>query len=179
MNKSIYKIFSGFAVVFMLASIAFLLYISYQGDKNPDKIPSLFGYKPFTVLTNSMKPSFSAGDMVLVKDKPASKIKPNDVITFKENNNKLITHRVVKVTDKGFVTKGDYNNVKDDGFVSPENVVGELVFTLPKLGYVSKFVSSPLGITLLIFIPLLAYLLLEIYDFLKRFIERKEKQKAV
>ncbi|WNB92484.1 signal peptidase I [Bacillus sp. NEB1478] len=179
MNKMIYRIISSVAIVFMLSSIVFLLYISYQGDKNPDKIPSLFGYKPFTVLTNSMKPAFSAGDMVLVKEMEVSKIKPSDVITFKENSNKLITHRVVEVTDQGFVTKGDYNNVKDDGYVSPENVVGELAFTLPKLGYVSKFVSSPLGITLLIFIPLLAYLLLEIYEFLTRFIEKKEKQKAV
>jgi signal peptidase len=173
------RVISSVAVVFMLTSIVFLLYISYQGDKNPDKIPSLFGYKPFTVLSNSMKPAFSAGDIVLVKDISTSNIKKNDVITFKESNRKLITHRVAEVTDQGFVTKGDNNNVKDDGFVKPENVVGELVLTLPKAGYVSKFVSSPLGITLLIFIPIMAYLLLEIYDFLTRFIERKEKQKAV
>lgn len=149
--------------------------MSYQASKNPDEIPSFFGYKSFTVLSNSMQPSFSAGDMVFVKDKPTSEIAVNDVITFKETDQKLITHRVVGQTKQGFVTKGDNNNVEDEEIVKPDDVVGTHAFTIPKAGYVSKFVSSPMGITLLILIPLLGYLLLEIYDLISRFLERREK----
>lgn len=149
--------------------------MSYQASKNPDEIPSFFGYKSFTVLSNSMQPSFSAGDMVFVKDKPINKIAVNDVITFKETDQKLITHRVVGQTKQGFVTKGDNNNVEDEKIVKPDDVVGTHAFTIPKAGYVSKFVSSPMGITLLILIPLLGYLLLEIYDLISRFLERREK----
>lgn len=149
--------------------------MSYQASKNPDEIPSFFGYKSFTVLSNSMQPSFSAGDMVFVKDKPINEIAANDVITFKEMDQKLITHRVVGQTKQGFVTKGDNNNVEDEKIVKPDDVVGTHAFTIPKAGYVSKFVSSPMGITLLILIPLLGYLLLEIYDLISRYLERREK----
>ncbi|MFG6496217.1 signal peptidase I [Fictibacillus sp. UD] len=179
MNKTILKVISSTIVFCILLSICFLLYITYQASKNPDEIPSFFGYKPFTVLSNSMQPSFSAGDMVFVKNKPASEIAVNDVITFKEGDRKLITHRVVEQTERGFVTKGDNNNVNDDEIVTPDDVVGTHVFTIPKAGYVSKFVSSPVGITLLILVPLLGYLLLEIYDLISKFLLRKEKAKAL
>lgn len=175
MYKKIMKIVSSAIVFCMLISIGSLLYVTYQGSKNPDEIPSFFGYKPFTVLSNSMQPSFSAGDMVFVKDKPASEIAVNDVITFKEGERKLITHRVVEQTKQGFVTKGDNNNVIDSEIVASDDVVGTHAFTIPKAGYVSKFVSSPVGITLLILVPILGYLLLEIYDLITRFLSRKEK----
>jgi signal peptidase I len=175
MHKMIFKVISSTIVFCMLISIGFLMYITYQASKNPDEIPSFFGYKPFTVLSNSMQPAFSAGDMLFVNEKPTSKIAVNDVITFKESNRKLITHRVVDKTKQGFMTKGDNNNIKDEEIVAPENVVGTLAFTIPKAGYVSKFVSSPWGITLLILIPLLGYLLLEIYDLISKFLARKEK----
>lgn len=175
MHKTIFKILSSTIVFCMLVSIGFLLYTSYQASKNPDQIPAIFGYKPFTVLSNSMQPAFSAGDMVFVKEKPASDIAVNDVITFKEGERKLITHRVVEKTERGFVTKGDSNNVKDSEIVTSDNVVGTHVFTIPKAGYISKFVSSPWGITLLILVPLLGYLLLEIYDLISRILSRKEK----
>jgi signal peptidase I len=175
MHKTIFKVISSTIVISMLISICFLMYITYQASKNPDEIPSFFGYKPFTVLSNSMQPSFSAGDMVFVKDKPASEIEVNDVITFKEGERKLITHRIVEQTKQGFVTKGDNNNVIDSEIVAPDDVVGTHAFTIPKAGYVSKFVSSPMGITFLILLPLLGYLLLEIYDLISRFLTRKEK----
>ncbi|MBH0156590.1 signal peptidase I [Fictibacillus sp. 5RED26] len=175
MHRSILKIGSITLVICILISICSLLYMSYQASKNPDDVPSLLGFKSFTVLSNSMQPAFSAGDMVFVKDKPTAEIAVDDVITFKAEGRKLITHRVVGVSEQGFITKGDSNNVKDAAIVKPEDVVGTQAFTIPKAGYVSKFVSSPIGITLLILIPLLGYLLLEIHDWITRFLNRKEK----
>lgn len=142
--------------------------------KNPDEIPSMFGYKPLTVLTNSMQPKIDAGDMIFIQEIPTENIKVGDVITFKETETKLITHRVIEKTNEGFVTKGDNNNVKDQGIVAPKAVVGKLAVTIPKAGYIAKFASSPIGMFLMIIFPLLALAFIEIYERISKFIDRKE-----
>ena len=55
-------------------------------------------------------------------------------------------HRVVKVeeTEAGefFITKGDANDEPDADPVISENVVGKLVFRIPKIGWVAIAVKQ-------------------------------------
>ncbi len=56
----------------------------------------------------------------------------------------LVTHRVVSVdsVNQTFVTKGDNNNVADPAPVMWGNVVGEVVFGVPKVGAVMRLLTS-------------------------------------
>lgn len=76
-------------------------------------------YRVYSVLSGSMAPSFSAGDMVLSTSKKASDVRPGQVISFHApiKGNPVVTHRVTQVSrtsDSILVeTKGDSNPKKD------------------------------------------------------------------
>ena len=161
----------GLALVFRLfiaVMIVLILMVAYQSFKDSTEPASLFGYQPLTVLSNSMNPSFATGDMLFVKKMDPKEVKTDDVITFREPGGKLITHRVIEVIDTsgeiGFVTKGDNNNVKDGDVVKGKSLLGKQVFNIPNAGYIANFLKSPIGLILLIFLPLASYLCLEIYE---------------
>ncbi|WP_051348515.1 signal peptidase I [Peribacillus kribbensis] len=164
MARTLSKAISYVLLVVVIGCIGTLLFIAHQANKNPNKIPTYFGYKPLTVLTNSMQPRINAGDMVLVKEKEGSDVKKGDIITFRISDKKLITHRVYQVTKEGFVTKGDNNNVKDDWVIKPESLLGQVKFILPKAGLIAKFLASPFGFFLFIILPLLLLILIEVYQ---------------
>jgi signal peptidase I len=169
---------SSVLVVLVIGCIGFLLFISYQAQKNTNDIPSIFGYQPLTVLTNSMQSKISAGDMIFVKTTKASDVKVGEIITFKvkDTTTKLVTHRVVGVTDSGFLTKGDNNNVQDNWEVKPTDLIGEVRIIIPKAGLIAKFVSSPIGFSIFIILPLLLLILMEVYERVIRFLNKKENQ---
>ncbi|MGE8203782.1 signal peptidase I [Heyndrickxia sp. NPDC080065] len=172
MIKSLSKVISIIFLVIIFFVIAFLLYFTFQSKKHPEKVPTIFGISPLTVLTNSMHPYIKAGDMVIINKVNPADVKVNDVITFQETATKFITHRVIAVQQDqgkvGFVTKGDNNNVQDSKIVTPDHLVGSLVLKIPKAGYFAKFVSGPIGFILLILIPATGYICLEVYERLSR-----------
>ncbi|MGG1678223.1 signal peptidase I [Neobacillus sp. NRS-1170] len=180
MNKMIFKRLSTVLVILVIGCIGFLLFISYQAKKEINDIPSIFGYKPLTVLTNSMQPKISAGDMIFVKNKKAVDVKVGDIITFKvtepNTKTKLITHRVKRVSDSGFITKGDNNNVQDNWEVKPTDLLGEVSIIIPNAGHIAKFVSSPIGFLIFIILPLLLFILIEVYERILKILNKKEDQ---
>ncbi|TCP30930.1 Signal peptidase I [Scopulibacillus darangshiensis] len=148
--------------------ILLLVITAYQSIKHPGWPVSFLGYMPLTVLSNSMNPTFETGDLVISKQVNPADIKKGDVITFKGDHERLITHRVIKINHEqgaiSFVTKGDNNNVKDQKSVPGEHLVGKQTFQIPNAGYVVNFARRPIGVILLIFLPLAGYVLLELYE---------------
>jgi len=106
------------------------------------------------VLSGSMEPTIPVGGVVLIKEIGSSSLQVGDIICFKlAEGQPWVTHRIVNITDEGFITKGDANNDVDRWVVKRENVVGEVLFTIPYLAYFGSFVRTPLGFLLLITIP--------------------------
>lgn len=172
MIKIFSKSISIILFITIILVIAFFLYSTIQSKKHPEKVPTIFGISPLTVLTNSMNPFIKAGDLIFIRKVSPSEVKVNDVITFKETETKFITHRVIEIKQDqgtvGFVTKGDNNNVKDSNIVTSNHLVGSLAFKIPKAGYFAKFVSGPIGFILLILIPATGYICLEVYERLSK-----------
>jgi signal peptidase len=87
-----------------------------------------------------MQPAYNVGDMVLVIHEKPANIKIHDIIQYRGAQETII-HRVIdKYTENGqtwFITKGDANNAPDAKPVSETQVTGKVVFTIPKLGWVS------------------------------------------
>lgn len=83
------------------------------------------------------KNGFNKGDiMILVKPR---NVKVGDIIVFNvEGRSDPIIHRVVEITDKGYNTKGDHNQMIWDfeHDVNKESVIGEAVLKIPYLGWI-------------------------------------------
>ena len=61
-----------------------------------------------------------------------------------------VSHRVVAITDEGYITKGDNNDNVDFAPVAHENVIGTVMFAVPEVGYFFKWVTSIQGIIIVI-----------------------------
>jgi len=106
----------------------------------------LFPVHPTTVVGGSMRPVMDVGDVVIVAQAPADVIKPGDIIQFRKPEQVTVMHRVVEIEEteagKFFITKGDANDKPDTDPVIPENIVGKVVFTIRKIGWVAIAVKG-------------------------------------
>ncbi len=112
--------------------------------------------KPAVVLSSSMKPYMKAGDIVLVEKTPPKEVETGDVITFEDpsgRENVIITHRVIEKKENGFKTKGDNNENPDQFTVSNDDVIGETIFSVPLLGWLTSQEYRKLSWILLILMP--------------------------
>ena len=108
----------------------------------------LMGMQVFNVVSGSMEPTYSVGDLLYVKDVDPDSVKVGDPITFVLNEDLVVaTHRVVAIDGQArqFYTKGDANETADAAPVHFNNLVGVPVFSIPLLGYVSAYIQSPPG----------------------------------
>lgn len=88
------------------------------------------------VVSNSMVPAFSKGDMLLKASPGLVEPGPGDVIAFRAPwlNNEIVTHRLVRISETEMVTKGD-NNALSDPIGHPDEIVGVIVGKIPYLGW--------------------------------------------
>ena len=110
------------------------------------------GLRVFTVLSGSMEPTYSPGDLIYVRsidtENVAREVEPGMPLTFVLNEDLVVaTHRVVEIDleKQHIYTKGDANDTTDAAPVRFENVIGTPVFSIPWLGYVSSYIQSPPG----------------------------------
>jgi len=76
----------------------------------------------------------SQGDMLVVV-RPDS-IKLGDVVIYQRADARYtIIHRVVAITEEGYVIKGDNNAKEDPGIIRNEQILGKAVLVTPLLGY--------------------------------------------
>lgn len=121
--------------------------------------PTVMGYQLKTVLSGSMEPGIKTGSIIAIKPGgDVTRFKKGDVITFKESETKLITHRIQEVKGSGentqYITKGDNNDAPDMTPVLAANVVGEYNgFTIPYIGYLLSAAQSKTGSALLLILP--------------------------
>ena len=108
----------------------------------------LVGLQVFNVISGSMEPTYSVGDLLYVKTVDPDSVKVGDPITFVLNEDLVVaTHRVVAIDSENrlFTTKGDANETEDAAPVHFNNLIGVPVFAIPLLGYVSAYIQSPPG----------------------------------
>ena len=109
-------------------------------------VPTLFGYTGMTVMSGSMAPLIEVGDFVLVKEVKNTPIQVGDVITYKQNS-QYVTHRVIeRLNSSEFVTQGDANNTADLTPVHYDQVIGVMIFTIPKLGSLLMWIKTTEGL---------------------------------
>ena len=177
MNKVLKKIGSAvidiFIVVLVLLSI--IISISSITAKANNGVPDLFGYTPFSVQTDSMKPTLSKGDYIFVEKCDTETLQVGDVITYFtmiQGNRAINTHRIVDVMENNgmlfYQTQGDNtetNPEPDELLLAPGDVIG--LYTgkkVPALGAIIDYLSTKMGFFLVILLPVLLFTIYQIYN---------------
>ena len=151
-------------VSLVLVALVVLMAIFLLGSR-------ILGFRVFNIVSGSMEPIYSVGDLIYVKDVDPNTVKVGDVITFVLNEDLVVaTHRVVRIDaeKQHFYTKGDVNDTEDLAPVHFENLVGIPQFKIPGLGYVSDFIQNPPGTYIAIVIVSLLLILAFAPDLMKK-----------
>lgn len=113
------------------------------------KVPELFGYKAYCILSGSMEPQIHTGAVVYVEDIGMDEVKTGDCITFWLGTDTRLTatHRVTAIDweNKEITTKGDANPAEDIMKVRENTLIGKVVFDIPFLGYGAYFLQTVAG----------------------------------
>lgn len=148
---------------------------------NTDEVPAIGGYSPMIVLTDSMLPEISSGDLIIAQQIDPKEVKVGDVISFFDpagNGTSVVTHRVIEIVEENGETKwrtrGDHNNTEDKVLVPFDNLVGIWHGTrIPGAGHVAMFLQTTPGLIVCVVLPIV---LLVGYDVLRRKKYDKAKQ---
>lgn len=155
-------------VTSVLVGLVVLLAVFLLGSR-------LLGFRVFNIVSGSMEPAYSVGDLIYVKEVDPTTVKIGDPITFVLNEDLVVaTHRVVRIDleKQHFYTKGDANETEDAAPVHFKNLVGIPKFSIPWLGYVSDFIQNPPGM----YISIAAGAVLLLLAFLPDFLPKKKEE---
>lgn len=114
----------------------------------------------YIVSSGSMEPTIKAGDLAFTVAASAKNLRENDIITFisPKDPKQTILHRINKIKNNRFETKGDNNSVRDIWMVTPELIRGKYLFSLPFLGHAAAFFKTPLGFSIIVGVPALIFI---------------------
>jgi signal peptidase len=156
-------------IIYYLVMGMFLIIALFLITSKSDKAYDLLKFRNYTILSGSMEPKYDPGDMVVIMKKNPSKLKVGDIITFTMDG-EIVTHRIIEITEEGFITQGDNNDVIDAEIITDENIIGKAIFSIPKAGFVAQFLSQGWVIAL-------EMIILGVYIFLSFKDEDKEEDK--
>ena len=129
-------------------------------------VPLALGLHTYTVRSGSMTPTIETGDLVVSRSISPMEAGIGDIVTFKdpEGSGRLISHRVRAVRERDgrsyFVTRGDDNNAVERWNVPDSGTIGEIVYRVPKLGYLLGRAESGPGKIVVVVLPALILLAL-------------------
>ena len=168
-------------VLWAVILVAALFAFTTLATRDTNQVASLAGYTPLTVASDSMAPTFRAGDLIVIRKCDPAKLEEGDIITFHtiiNNEYALNTHRIAEIQDMGgvrsYVTKGDNNAIADVHMIADGDIVGKFVTKLPGVGKVMSFLSSSIGFLVVIVLPLLVFFIYQVYHLITVSIELKK-----
>ena len=168
-------------ILWIIILLAALFSFVTLATKDKNQIASIAGFSPLTVQTDSMKPTFSSGDLIIIKKCDPDTLEVGDIITFHtiiENQYALNTHRIKEITEengiKNYVTKGDNNALEDTHIITGADIAGKYVTKIPLIGKIMNFISGTVGFLVCIVFPLFIFFIYQIYHLIMIVIEMKK-----
>ena len=123
---------------------------------------------------SSMLPTIVPGSLVVAKAAPDYVV--GDIVAYELREgsaSKIIVHRIMEVTDRGFVIQGDNNPKKDIGYPGEDVILGTVLFSTPFVGDLLGMFKNP--IVLVVFAAIIFGIQME----QKRRKEGKEKRRCL
>lgn len=143
-SKPKYKLKSMFRLLFLVLCGVILgvnVYLANANSLVGNQLPMPFGYGASVVLSGSMEPEFSEGDLIVVKE--TDHYKQNDIVVFQDGN-ALVVHRIINIDGETITTKGDANKTADEP-INVSAIKGKVLFWIPFAGTVVGFLKTPIG----------------------------------
>jgi signal peptidase len=123
----------GLQAVLWIALLAFVALVA---------LPRVTPYEALIVRSGSMEPTIATGGIVIV-DRSARSPTIGAIVSFREPDGSVVTHRVVGIKVGQFVTRGDANR-SDDALPRPAtSVYGTVMLSVPLAGYVIYTLQQP------------------------------------
>ncbi len=118
-----------FRIVYILLIIYLLVFI-----------PTLWGHKPLVVISGSMEPVLKVGGILYYEKIDVNEFDEGDILVYTTKDH-VISHRIVNITDNGFITKGDVNNSVDGELVNENQILGKGTnWSIPFIGYYADYI---------------------------------------
>jgi signal peptidase I len=113
---------------------------------------SLYGDSDYILLFGqSMQPAIQPGSLVIVKSQTS--YDTGEIVAYVDSGGINIVHRIIQVTEEGYVTQGD-NNPGPDVPIVYEDIKGKAALVVPYMAYVGLFMQTPIGIAMMAIIIL-------------------------
>lgn len=159
-------------LLWVIILVAALYAFTTMATRDNQNVSDIMGYTPLVVKSDSMAPTFRAGDLIFIKKCDTSTLKEGDIICFHtiiDNEYALNTHRIQKIEESGdarsYTTLGDNNNgIADTHIISDGDIVGKYVGHLQNAGKVMDFLSSSIGFLIVIVLPMLLFFIYQVYN---------------
>ncbi|MDO4477663.1 MAG: signal peptidase I [Lachnospiraceae bacterium] len=168
-------------ILWIVILVAALFAFVTLATKDSTRIASIGGFSPLTVQSDSMKPTFSTGDLLIIKKCNPDTLAEGDIITFHtiiDNQYALNTHRIKEIKEengiRNYVTQGDNNAIADMHTITGADIVGKYVTKIPFLGKLMNFLASSVGFLLCIVLPLLVFFVYQVYHLIMISVEMKK-----
>lgn len=158
------KIMKYIATIFLVLLVSLCVYTFIMTDLLKKDYVNVFGYSYFVVATGSMSGEIEVDDIIFVK--LTDNVKKNDIITFKNKDGDIITHRLIIKDGDRYVTKGDANNASDEP-ITKSQIIGKV-----------NLIISPAFIIKCIAIFLIIFILLALVNFdniIKKYIVKDDE----
>lgn len=139
------KIISRYVLLVTLAALVGInVYALNASRLAGNQVPMPFGVGASVVLSGSMEPELSVGDLLLLREQES--YTEGDIIVY-QSGAMPVVHRILSLRGETVITKGDANNVADEPFHC-DAIKGKVVLAIPWLGYAVWALKTPMGILL-------------------------------
>lgn len=166
-DSKTYKILSNIIKYIFLVFVSLFVILTVYQRVMPNE--SIFGYRSYVIISESMKPKYEIGDLILSKEIDPRNLKlKDDIVYYAESGEfqgKVITHEIIEIYKDidhyEFTTKGIANLIEDDTKVKDSQIYGKVVYKFKIISLISKLVRHKYGSLFLILIPMFWIFILE------------------
>lgn len=152
--------------ILVILMVTYIVMLAFR----PDQMMDYLGFRSFIITSDSMEPVLEVNDLIVIKQVDEEDIQKNDIITFYTYLSEIgqygyVTHNVVDIIEQDgeivYITQGErhYSDSIDRWFdengdpinITIDDVEGEYVFKIPKVGYIKALIIDPifLGVILI------------------------------
>ena len=151
MNKTVKTVIRIAVLVLLAALVGLSLYSINAARLSGNALPMPLGFGMTVVLSGSMEPALSVGDLLIVVPQDAYQVE--DVVVY-QTSRTAVVHRIVAIEGEAYTTRGDANNTEDKP-IAFENIKGKVIIVVPFVGYLVNLIKTPVGTAILLGLALL------------------------
>ncbi len=133
--------------IFLIIIIFILLFTLYSKFILKEELIKLYNTAILVVLTGSMEPTIKSGEMIIIKEQTDYNV--DDIVTYKEDRNFFVTHRIINKYEDKYETKGDNNNLIDE-LIDKDQIEGKVIYHSKVCGFFILYLLKPITLIVII-----------------------------